>query len=47
MWGGEMRFQEGFRAGLGLAGHVEEVGFYCGGFGGSGAGFEQRAGESG
>lgn len=43
----EARFQEGFRAGLGLVGHMEEVEFGCEKPGGPGNGFEQRTGEVG
>lgn len=44
MWE-EVRFQERFRAGLGLVGHMEEVGFGCERAGRPGNGFEQRVGE--
>lgn len=44
---GGSQVQEGFRAELGLVGHMEEVGFGCERLGGPGDGFEQRTGEVG
>lgn len=44
MWG-EGKFWEEFRAGLGLSGHMEEIGFDCERAGGPGDGFEHWAAE--